>query len=1117
LSRDWIIFLVKFRKKKEKTASFFFMELELQNNLLESAVERGDVDAVRDLLRAGADANREMQSHRPLFVLFRAALKNHVSIALELIRHGARVNEVNKHYDNAAPLHVAAEQGDALMCQTLLRHGAVPHVCDALNRTALNRAVLSRRCKIVSFLLAWYKSNESFCCSSSSSSSPPLDCRNMRCAARRLAALDCDPFRASIQCGAIEVAAQFWLYNWPYFADNDNDDDSDDSDDDDEHSLTGARFAEQWLGNGGVAALRVLCVRKLRKQSTVNVEAMLTSVAVSRRQLVRMIRPFNAADLSCAAELELIDAAVDALVADRPFDPSECAAPAPPVVPRSLATSPSPVTEFGLAPAPPPTSSSPSASAAVLLSRSVPSSGFLMRAKTATSTMRQKHASVQPHFAAEGLERRRRDTLSVSEPLRLLRGNTSAAASSTALARGVSEFACLWHGGGASASLIDAIADASVGADDAWHQFIEPSSGALKSEEELLAAIAARGRSNAERLLAAADSHGRSLFHFARTRRLAQALVDACGRSRSLDELERRRSVGRGDAPLHSLCAAGCFDAVVYLVEELGFKTTTLVNAHRKTPLYYACAFASSGGKGERTLQAHQRFAVKLLAMRSGASLNLANTSDGMTPLHVATLGERTDLCAILLEAGADATIEDAQGRHSLLMAVQSRCTAAVELLAAHAPHLIHRRCAFADSALAPQSPYELLRGAGQQHQQHQQKQWRMSVASAPVVAGEQSAASSAKVLPNSRDRALRQLLDGALRAALLERLAELARHIARLDESTVDLSAVANEVAADLANAFRFELCDASTHRGPRLWRERIDELMSALGANCAPLAEHVRRGLFERVTPDIVQSYGTDVSRRDASLFVMMQAVRSFSPARLGVARERDRQLWFAPASDGGGTCRYQPAVDVLERHIGGGELRDPDCVARGFALWNEELHRAMLMHCDNGEIDVDLQLILRVYTLALVQPRKLASLLTLLKDFALAEHSVFLVDNVVAALPIIYRHERDLAVEFADGLERNTKSAGALSLAIEIVDTLCSPPPSPFSLELASLVPRQEFAQLALWLRDTWHIDMHIDGDQQSEAVLGGTIVRVTVDTDQFALKPHICREIVTSCAF
>jgi hypothetical protein len=71
------------------------------------------------------------------------------------------------------------------------------------------------------------------------------------------------------------------------------------------------------------------------------------------------------------------------------------------------------------------------------------------------------------------------------------------------------------------------------------------------------------------------------------------------------------------------------------------------------------------------------------LLIEKGADVNVAAAESGLTALHGAAIGKRSEAIKRLLEAGADATLRDKTGKTALDIAERNKDTASIELLRA--------------------------------------------------------------------------------------------------------------------------------------------------------------------------------------------------------------------------------------------------------------------------------------------------------------------------------------------------------------------------------------------------------------------------------------------------
>ena len=101
------------------------------------ASARGDVQAVRALIREGADPNAAQADG--LTALHWAALNNQVEIAEVLLYAGANAQPTTR-LGGYTPLHLASRAGNAAVVETLLEAGADPAVYTATGVTAMHFA-----------------------------------------------------------------------------------------------------------------------------------------------------------------------------------------------------------------------------------------------------------------------------------------------------------------------------------------------------------------------------------------------------------------------------------------------------------------------------------------------------------------------------------------------------------------------------------------------------------------------------------------------------------------------------------------------------------------------------------------------------------------------------------------------------------------------------------------------------------------------------------------------------------------------------------------------------------------------------------------------------------------
>lgn len=89
---------------------------------LSTACDEGHLDVVKELINARADLNLKYQSHTPLTI---ACYKNHIQIAMELINAGVDVNKAGR---NGTPLLIASSEGHFEIARALVEAGANQNV-----------------------------------------------------------------------------------------------------------------------------------------------------------------------------------------------------------------------------------------------------------------------------------------------------------------------------------------------------------------------------------------------------------------------------------------------------------------------------------------------------------------------------------------------------------------------------------------------------------------------------------------------------------------------------------------------------------------------------------------------------------------------------------------------------------------------------------------------------------------------------------------------------------------------------------------------------------------------------------------------------------------------------
>ncbi len=115
------------------------------------AAERGDVEAVRTLLRQGADVNAAQNDG--MTALHWAASRNDVEIARALLYAGATVRAATR-LGGYTPLHLASRAGHVEVAELLLETGADPNVFTATGVTAMHFAAEADAAEVVEALAA---------------------------------------------------------------------------------------------------------------------------------------------------------------------------------------------------------------------------------------------------------------------------------------------------------------------------------------------------------------------------------------------------------------------------------------------------------------------------------------------------------------------------------------------------------------------------------------------------------------------------------------------------------------------------------------------------------------------------------------------------------------------------------------------------------------------------------------------------------------------------------------------------------------------------------------------------------------------------------------------------
>ena len=93
----------------------------MNDEALIGAVDEGDLQAVRELLAAGADPNATVHGYTALYI---AASEEHLAIVQELLAAGA---DPNAMYNGYTAIYTAAQRGNLAIVRKLLAAGADPN------------------------------------------------------------------------------------------------------------------------------------------------------------------------------------------------------------------------------------------------------------------------------------------------------------------------------------------------------------------------------------------------------------------------------------------------------------------------------------------------------------------------------------------------------------------------------------------------------------------------------------------------------------------------------------------------------------------------------------------------------------------------------------------------------------------------------------------------------------------------------------------------------------------------------------------------------------------------------------------------------------------------------
>jgi ankyrin repeat protein len=125
-------------------------KIEFETDRLDTAVEDGDLEAVKSSLRRGASiGSRNVRADNPLH---RAAMGGFADVGRALIAAGVDINA--KNFVHETPLVTAILRGHEDFAEMLLNAGANPNVVDTRNETALDLADVRGLDKIVKLLTA---------------------------------------------------------------------------------------------------------------------------------------------------------------------------------------------------------------------------------------------------------------------------------------------------------------------------------------------------------------------------------------------------------------------------------------------------------------------------------------------------------------------------------------------------------------------------------------------------------------------------------------------------------------------------------------------------------------------------------------------------------------------------------------------------------------------------------------------------------------------------------------------------------------------------------------------------------------------------------------------------
>jgi ankyrin repeat protein len=125
-------------------------EIGRSSSELLAAITKGEIDAVKEFLKNGTDANVKVKGTKETPLHF-AAAKNRWKIVELLISNGADVNEPNQLGDT--PLHNAVIEGDKEIVELLIASGADVNAKSEIG-SCLHVAVMSSSREVVELLIS---------------------------------------------------------------------------------------------------------------------------------------------------------------------------------------------------------------------------------------------------------------------------------------------------------------------------------------------------------------------------------------------------------------------------------------------------------------------------------------------------------------------------------------------------------------------------------------------------------------------------------------------------------------------------------------------------------------------------------------------------------------------------------------------------------------------------------------------------------------------------------------------------------------------------------------------------------------------------------------------------